>query len=71
MTLEDETGCANLVVRPRVHERCREGALSAPFILAEGHVERQGEVIHLVVCEIRRLRAEELEGLAQASRDFR
>ena len=46
-TLEDETGMANLIVRPQVYERCRRAARGAVAVLAEGRVERQGEVIHV------------------------
>ncbi len=69
ITLEDETGIANLIVWPKVFERFRRvGRLSA-MLLARGRVERQGEVVHVHVDHM-----ESLDGLApelaSASRDF-
>ena len=48
MTLEDETGVANVVVWPRVLERCRPAALGARLALARGRIQRAGAVVHLV-----------------------
>ena len=48
VTLEDETGVANLVVRPAIVERFRRPLFSAVLLAATGRVERQGLVIHLI-----------------------
>ena len=69
MTLEDETGVANLIVRPRVFERDRATAAGAVAILVDGVVERQGEVIHVQVSRVRDL-SKALPGLRPRSRDF-
>jgi error-prone DNA polymerase len=49
VTLEDETGVANLVILPPVFEVFRKEALAARLLGASGRVERQGTVIHLKV----------------------
>ena len=49
VTLEDETGVANLVVRADVFERFRKPMLSAVLLAAHGKLEREGLVIHVVV----------------------
>ncbi len=49
MTIEDETGSANLIVRPHVYERYRKAARHGVVILARGTVERQGDVVHVLV----------------------
>jgi error-prone DNA polymerase len=49
VSLEDETGIANLVVTPDVYERCRPVVRGAPFLLARGRVERSGEVVNVKV----------------------
>jgi error-prone DNA polymerase len=49
ITLEDETDVANLVVWPAVFERQRRLILSAGMIAARGRVQRQGDVVHVVV----------------------
>ncbi|NBW07279.1 MAG: DNA polymerase III subunit alpha [Caulobacteraceae bacterium] len=49
LTLEDETGVANLVVWPDVFERLRPVAMGARMILAKGRIQRAEGVSHLVV----------------------
>ena len=48
VTLEDETGVANLVVRPAVSDRFRRPLLASVLLAATGRVEREGLVIHLI-----------------------
>jgi error-prone DNA polymerase len=49
MTLEDETGIANIVVWPKVMEGFRQEVMGARLILVEGHVQSSPEkVTHLV-----------------------
>ena len=52
LSLEDETGIANLVVMPDVYERYRPLVRGAPFLLARGRVERTGNVVNLQVREL-------------------
>jgi error-prone DNA polymerase len=70
-TLEDETGSANLIVKPDVFERFRRVARGSQFVLAAGKVERDGTVIHVLVRKLQDLshlfRGEEVE---TRSRDF-
>jgi error-prone DNA polymerase len=47
MTLEDETGTANLVISPPVYEHHRRVIRGAGTILAHGTVQRVGDVMHL------------------------
>jgi error-prone DNA polymerase len=49
VSLEDETGIANLVVMPDVYERFRPVVRQAPFLLARGRVERTGRVVNVKV----------------------
>jgi error-prone DNA polymerase len=49
MTLEDETGIANIVVWPKVMERFRKEVMGARLVLIEGHIQSSPEkVVHLV-----------------------
>lgn len=48
VTLEDETGMANIVVWSRLAERQRRALLGSRLLGVHGTVEREGEVIHLV-----------------------
>jgi error-prone DNA polymerase len=70
ITLEDETGIANLVVWSRVWQRYRPVARDAVALCAEGKIERAGSVINIVVARLENL-SDLLSGLAGRSRDFR
>ncbi len=48
ITLEDETGIANLIVWPDVFERFRRTVLASTLLGIEGKVQRQGMVVHLL-----------------------
>ena len=48
LTLEDETGIVNVVVWPKVFERCRRIVMTAQFLAVRGRIEREGLVIHVV-----------------------
>ena len=48
ITIEDETGVANLVIWPSLFERQRRVILSAGMLGVEGQIQREGEVVHVV-----------------------
>jgi error-prone DNA polymerase len=48
ITIEDETGIANLVIWPSLYEKQRRIILSAGMMAAHGRIQREGEVVHLV-----------------------
>ncbi|MDX2146921.1 MAG: DNA polymerase III subunit alpha [Planctomycetota bacterium] len=56
MTIEDETGIANLILWYRVYERFRRAALSR-LVLVTGRVQRQGLVVHVIVSKVEALRS--------------
>jgi error-prone DNA polymerase len=70
VTLEDETGTANLVLHPRTWERHYPIARRSPAWIAEGKLENRKGVIHLVVEQLWDL-ADELKQCNPRSRDFR
>jgi error-prone DNA polymerase len=70
MTLEDETGVTNLIVRPEVWERFRQVARGAGAMIASGRLQRQEGVIHLLVDQMQDL-TETMRKVRHASRDFR
>ena len=68
MTLEDETGIANIVVWPKVMDRFRKEVMGARLVLVEGYIQSSPEkVVHLVA---ERLfdRSRDLVGLANDAR---
>ncbi len=48
VTIEDETGIANLVIWPNLYERQRRVILAAGMLAVNGRIQREGEVVHLV-----------------------
>ena len=70
ITLEDETGQANLVIRPDIWDRYYPVARRSPAWIAHGALESHDSVIHLVVNRLEDLSAR-LGNLKLQSRDFR
>jgi error-prone DNA polymerase len=48
MTIEDETGIANIIVWPKVFERLRPIVIGARFVAVTGKLQSQDDVIHLI-----------------------
>jgi error-prone DNA polymerase len=69
VTLEDESGVANLIIRPDVWQRFRQDALGAKILLAAGRLQRVGRVIHVLVTRLENLSGR-MEELRADSRDF-
>src|SRR5690606_35214753 len=49
VTIEDETGFANLVVWGKMFEKYRREILQARLLMATGKLQIEGEVIHVIV----------------------
>jgi error-prone DNA polymerase len=67
LTLEDETGYANVIIMPQVYEKYRQAVLEPKFIRVSGIVQNQDGIVHL--------KAEHVEALIvsaaqMASHDF-
>ncbi|NLE36654.1 MAG: error-prone DNA polymerase, partial [Pirellulaceae bacterium] len=69
VTLEDESGTINLIIRPDVWKRFRAAALGATLLLAHGRLQRREGVIHVLVGRLENL-SQWLETLGPQSRDF-
>ena len=70
VTLEDESGTANLVVKPNIWERFYKIARRSPAWIAHGKLEKKSGVIHVVVNRLEDMSGR-LEELQIKSRDFR
>ncbi|ANQ87116.1 DNA polymerase III subunit alpha [Azoarcus olearius] len=69
VTLEDETGSANVVVYAGLAERQRRELLGARLLGVFGQLQREGEVVHLLAKRLVDL-SPWVGGLAARSRDF-
>jgi error-prone DNA polymerase len=49
MTIEDETGYANLVIFESLFDKFRKEILQSKLIMVEGKLQREGEVVHVIV----------------------
>jgi len=77
VTIEDETGHANLIVWPSLFDRRRRELLSATMLSCRGKLQKEGEVIHVVADEITDLSTllrsvgENTNAIRLSTRDFR
>jgi error-prone DNA polymerase len=67
LSLEDETGMANVICPPQVWERHRRAGAESGALLVSGRIERTEGATNLVATRLRRLRV----AAAPPSRDFR
>ena len=69
MTIEDETGVANLVLWPDRFERQRRLVLSAGMVACHGRVQREGEVTHVITDRLEDL-SDLLRGVGERDEAF-
>lgn len=69
VTLEDETGTVNLIIRQAVWDRYRAAAFRAGVLLARGRLQREHEVIHILVDQLEDI-STLLADVSVRSRDF-
>ena len=70
VTLEDETGSANVVVMPHIWQRYFQVARRSAAWVVHGRLEKKNNVIHVVATRLEDM-AGRLGGLKLKSRDFR
>jgi error-prone DNA polymerase len=64
MTIEDETGIANIVVWPKVMEQYRKEVMGARLVLIEGYIQSSPEQVTHLVAQRLVDRSRDLTGLA-------
>lgn len=64
MTLEDETGIANIVVWPKIMEQYRKEVMGARLILVEGYIQSSPEKVTHLIAQRMVDRSHDLVGLA-------
>ena len=52
ITIEDESGVANLVIWPKLYEAHRRVIHTASMLGIEGRVQREGDVVHRVAWKV-------------------
>ncbi len=70
VTLEDETGCSNLIIWKKIAEEQRDVLLNARLMGVQGELQREGKVIHVIARTLTDHSAL-LGELSVKSRDFR
>jgi len=69
MTIEDETGAANIVIWSRLYEEQRRLILTARMVMIEGQVQKEGEVVHIVARRLHDLSAD-LDSVSERNDGF-
>lgn len=67
ITLEDETGVANVVVWAKVYEAFRRAVVTARLLRVTGPIQRDGAVVHVIARRIEDL-SDILDDLARGDR---
>lgn len=70
LTIEDETGPANVVVWPSLFEKRRRVVLGSSMMAINGKIQREGDVVHLVAQQLFDLSGD-LSGLADRDMEFK
>jgi error-prone DNA polymerase len=70
LTLEDETGLANVIVRPQVYQAQRDAIRNQPAVIVAGLLQNQDGALSLMARRFTPLGREHLAGTVP-SRDFR
>ncbi len=70
ITVEDETGIANIVVWPSLFEKRRRIVLGASMMAIQGKIQREGDVVHLIARQLDDLSGD-LSSLSNRNAEFR
>ncbi|RYE51581.1 MAG: error-prone DNA polymerase, partial [Hyphomicrobiales bacterium] len=70
LTIEDETGPANVVVWPKLFDRRRQVVLGSSMMAINGRIQREGDVVHLIAQQLFDLSGD-LSGLADHDEELR
>ncbi|NTE35211.1 error-prone DNA polymerase [Agrobacterium tumefaciens] len=70
VTVEDETGIANIVVWPSLFEKRRRVVLGASMMAIQGKIQREGDVVHLIARQLEDLSGD-LSALADRDTEFK
>ena len=62
LTLEDETGISNIIIRPDLFDRERMAVVRQPFLIVDGVLQHQDGVL-----SVRAERVEGIEGMPQST----
>jgi error-prone DNA polymerase len=68
LTLEDETGVANIIVTPQLFDKNRHALVDYPFLMIEGALQNQDNVVSV---KAKRIRPLSFKIAAAPSHDFR
>jgi error-prone DNA polymerase len=70
LTLEDETGIANIIVRPDLFASARLVIIEEPFLLVDGVLQHQDGVVSVRAESVQGLRGPGAEGIEFSAHDF-
>ena len=53
--IEDEYGHINVIVKPKIYDRCRAAVRIEPFLLVRGNLRKDGATLNIMAQDIRAL----------------
>jgi hypothetical protein len=56
--MEDEYGAVNVIVKPKVYERCRSVIRAEPFLLVRGRLQKDGASLNVIAESVEAVRAD-------------
>lgn len=69
-TLEDEAGFLDLILHKDIYEKYMDTFREEPFLIVSGNIQRDGELVNMIVRKVEKLDISGLGNLPVASRDF-
>ena len=60
--IEDEYGHINVIVKPKIYDRCRAAVRMEPFLVVRGKLRKDGATLNVIAREIRALRRDRAGG---------
>ena len=70
LSMEDETGIANVMIHPNLYERDRVTVTRGKFLLVEGKLQNQDRVVHVKAERVEVLTMDSMQTIEVRSHDF-
>jgi error-prone DNA polymerase len=67
MTLEDESGTANIIVWPKMYEKFRRVVIGARMVIVEGLLQKEQGVVHVIARRLTDLTPELMDAMTAAA----
>tara|TARA_B100001245_G_C22628498_1_gene309666 strand:- start:275 stop:586 length:312 start_codon:yes stop_codon:yes gene_type:complete len=59
--MEDESGPINVIVKPKIYEKCRTTVRMEPFLVVRGRLQKDGLTMNVIAHTVKAIRVREAE----------